>query len=130
MAYNYYPSTYQVPAYYPQQMTNQYAYQQQPQQNNGIIWVSGEAGAKAYLVAPNTSVILWDTESQTIYVKSADATGLPSMKTLDYTMRESISPEAKISPVSDYATKDDISIIKAEISEIRANIESMKGAQK
>lgn len=130
MAYNYFPQTYQMPVYYPQQMSNQYAYQTQAQQGNGINWVTGEAGAKAYLVAPNTSVILWDTESQTIYVKSADATGLPSMKTLDYTMRESIVPEAKISPVSDYATKDDISIIRNEIDEIKANIESMKGAKK
>lgn len=130
MAYNYFPQTYQMPAYYPQQVNNQYAYQTQAQQGNGIIWVSGEAGAKAYLVAPNTSVTLWDTESQTIYVKSADASGMPSMKTLDYTMRESIVPEAKISPVSDYATKDDISIIRNELNEIKANIESMKGAKK
>lgn len=130
MAYNYFPQTYQVPAYYPQQVTSQYPYQQQSQNNNGIIWVQGESGAKSYLVAPNTSVTLWDTESQTIYVKSADATGMPSMKTLDYTMRESILPEAKISPVSNYATKDDISIIRNEINEIKANIESMKGAKK
>lgn len=130
MAYNYFPTTYQVPAYYPQQTTGQYPYQTQAQNNNGIIWVQGEAGAKSYLVAPNTSVTLWDTESQTIYVKSADATGMPSMKTLDYTMRESIAPEAKIQPVSDYVTKEDISIIKAELSEIKANIEEMKGAKK
>lgn len=130
MAYNYFPQTYQMPVYYPQQVSNQFPYQTQAQNNNGIIWVSGEAGAKAYLVAPNTSVTLWDTESQTIYVKSADASGMPSMKTLDYTMRESIVPEAKISPVSDYATKDDISTIRNEIDEIKANIESMKGAKK
>lgn len=130
MAYNYYPNTYQVPAYYPQQVTNQFPYQQQAQSNNGVIWVQGEAGAKSYLVAPNTSVTLWDTESQTIYVKSADATGMPSIKTLDYTMRESVSPEAKIQPMNDFATKDDLSTIKAEIDDLRANIESMKGAKK
>lgn len=130
MAYNYFPTTYQVPAYYPQQVTNQFPNQTQAQSNNGIIWVSGEAGAKAYLVAPNTSVTLWDTESQTIYIKSADSTGMPSIKTLDYTMRESAVPEAKIPPVSDYVTKDDISVIKAEIESIKANIESMKGAKK
>ena len=130
MAYNYYPQSYQMPAYYSQQMNNSYPTQSQPQQQNGIIWVQGEAGAKSYLVAPNTSVTLWDTESQTIYVKSADATGMPSMKTLDYTIRESIAPEAKISSVSDYATKEDISSIRAELAEIKANIESAKGAKK
>ena len=35
---------------------------QQPQQNNnGILWVSGEVGAKSYLVAPGTSVLLMDS---------------------------------------------------------------------
>lgn len=57
--YNGFPVTYQP--MYPQA---QYSYQPQPQpqqaQNNSIIWVSGEAGAKAYLVAPNTTVQLWD----------------------------------------------------------------------
>lgn len=65
--------------YYPQQ------YQQAP--TNDIKWVQGEAGAKSYLVAPNTTVQLWDSESQTIYLKSADASGMPSMKILDYTVR-------------------------------------------
>lgn len=88
MAYNNgFPLSYQ-PMYY------QSPYQQnQPQpQNNGIIWVQGEAGAKSYLIAPNTTVQLWDSESQTIFLKSADASGMPSMKVLDYTIREVNQP--------------------------------------
>lgn len=50
----------------------------QPQQNdNGIIWVQGEAAAKAYLVAPGKSVLLMDSESNKFYIKSADASGMP-----------------------------------------------------
>jgi hypothetical protein len=56
-------------------------------QNTGIVWVQGEAGAKSYLVAPNTTVQLWDSENPVIYLKSADASGMPSMKILDYTVR-------------------------------------------
>ena len=42
---------------------------QQPQQNNnGILWVSGEVGAKSYLVAPGTSVLLMDSESEKFYM--------------------------------------------------------------
>ena len=43
----------------------------QPQQTDpsGIIWVQGEAGAKAYLVAPGNTVQLWDSEDQVIYLK-------------------------------------------------------------
>lgn len=44
------------------QMQAQYQQPQQSQQvNQGILWVQGEAGAKSYLVAPNTSVLLMDT---------------------------------------------------------------------
>ncbi len=85
---NYFPAGYQY--YTPQfqqpvQSTNGLS---GPTGHNGIIWVQGEAGAKSYLVAPNTTVQLWDSESQTIYLKSADASGMPSIKTLDYTIRE------------------------------------------
>ena len=79
MAYNNgFPVNYQQ--YYPQ-------YQQQTN-NNPMIWVQGETGAKSYLLAPNTTIPLWDSESQTIYLKSSDASGMPSMKILDYTIRE------------------------------------------
>ena len=121
-----FPVTY--PYYQPQ-------YQAQPaqqQQNNSIIWVSGEGGAKAYLVAPNTTVQLWDSEAQTIYLKSADASGMPSMKVLDYTIRQSAvnapvaaSPVATVNP-SDYATRAEFDALQDEINALKAQIK--KGA--
>ena len=51
--------------------------QQQPQNNSGIPWVQGEAGAKAHLVAPGQSVMLMDSETMRFYIKSADASGVP-----------------------------------------------------
>ena len=56
--------------------------------NNSIIWVQGEAEAKNYLVAPNTTIPLWDTEEHKIYLKSADSAGMPTIKILEYTIRE------------------------------------------
>ena len=52
---------------------------QQPmqQQSSQIIWVSGEAGAKSYLVAPGNTVMLLDAENSVFYLKSADASGMP-----------------------------------------------------
>lgn len=113
---NYFPIGYQY--LYPQQFqsvpTSQPSVQQPSQPNNGlggIIWVQGEAGAKSYLVAPNTTVQLWDSESQTIYLKSADASGMPSIKTLDYTIREMPNTQAPIQTqphidLSQYVTWD------------------------
>jgi len=47
------------------------------QSNNGLIWVQGEAGAKSYLLAPNTTVMLMDSEESKFYLKSSDASGMP-----------------------------------------------------
>lgn len=113
MAFNNgFPATYQ-PAYYPPYLqTNQ----MQAGQTNGVIWVQGEAGAKSYLVAPNCTVQLWDSESPVIYLKSADASGMPSIKTLDYTVRETASPKKDL-----YATKADMETLANELrNEIKA----------
>lgn len=59
------------------QMQAQYQQPQQMQQvNQGILWVQGEAGAKSYLVAPNTSVLLMDSENSNFYIKTTDAAGM------------------------------------------------------
>lgn len=89
------------------------------QQNNSITWVSGEAGAKAYLVGPNQTVQLWDSESQTIYLKSADASGMPTMKILDYTIREQNSqPTSALMQSSDYVTHDELSAFEERITKM------------
>ena len=123
---NGYPATYQNPYLF------QPTYQQP--QNTGLIWVQGESGAKSYLVAPNNTVQLWDSESQTIYIKSADASGMPSMKVLDYTIRENASnvhPAASVTSAdksSTYATKDEIDGIMAQIKTLRADVDKIKEA--
>ena len=127
MAYNYFPQTYQQPIYYPTQ-TNAFSTQpsvgaNQPNTQSALNWVQGEAGAKSYLVAPNSTVVLWDTESQTVYIKSADPTGMPSIKTLDYTIRGAV---AEAQPAVDYATKDDVSALKEELETLKKSIKEEK----
>lgn len=65
------------------------ALQTQQQPISGPYYVSGEAGARGYLVAPNSSVMLIDadTDANTFWIKSADAAGMPSIRTFDYTER-------------------------------------------
>lgn len=115
MAYNF-PVGYQP--YYPQQ------YQQQ-NQASPLIWVQGEAGAKSYLLAPGNTVALWDSETQTIYLKSADASGMPSMKILDYKIREAAQQAQPkvISQEKNYVTKTELTEfeqkINARIAELR-----------
>lgn len=91
--------------------------QTQQADSSGIIWVQGEAGAKAYLVAPGNTVQLWDSESQTIYLKSADMSGMPSMRILDYTERNTAQPPKPKEPQIDltqFITRDELENILAE----------------
>jgi hypothetical protein len=66
---------------FPQQQPTQ---QQNTTQNNGMIWVQGEAGAKSYLIAPSSAVTLWDSEDKIFYIKSANASGMPSLQKFSY----------------------------------------------
>lgn len=128
MAYfNGFPATYQ-PVYpqYQQPIT------QNQNQQNGVIWVQGEAGAKSYLVAPNNTVQLWDSEEQVIYLKSADASGMPSMKVLDYTIRETAqNGPSKRFNVSDkemltFATKDELKAVSDQITALQNRLHEME----
>ena len=111
---------------------NQYKapYQMQPmaqpmmQKNPGdMIWVQGEAGAKAYLIAPNNTVVLWDTESPTIYIKTADASGVPSMRILDFKERNVPNPTPNSADVQ-FGTIEQFNELQSKFEELMAKCES------
>ena len=103
-----------------QQMYPQYNYipqqpiiQTQPVTNdNGIIWVQGEAGAKSWAVAPGKSVMLMDSENSVFYIKTTDNSGVPlPLRIFDYTERtqqNTVSAEAVQTTNSQYVTKDEL----------------------
>lgn len=132
MAYNNgFPASYQ-PMYYQPQYQPQYQ-----QQNTGVIWVQGEAAARSYLMAPNTTLPLWDSESNTIFLKTTDAAGMPSMKILDYTIRNQTPVNAPVaaSPVqvenaSTYATKADLEALAGQLGTLRAELDSITARRK
>ena len=117
MAYNnYFPAGYMPQYYAPTQFQNSPTQMSGTSQTqSGIIWVQGEAGAKSYLVAPNTTVQLWDSEAQVIYLKSADASGMPSMKIIDYTIRDAAQPTVQSNNAVSYVTKNEFDIFKQEV---------------
>lgn len=116
----YYPQSYQAAP-----VANQQANQQQA--NSSIIWVQGEAGAKSYLVAPNQTVQLWDSENQVIYLKSADGSGMPSIKTLDYTIRDAqASAEAQKAADGKYISKDELKSLQDDLESLRHDVEKIK----
>lgn len=61
------------------------------QNNSGIVWVQGEAGAKSYLVGAGNSVMLMDSEQSVFYIKSTDQSGMPlPLRIFDYTERTGV----------------------------------------
>ena len=67
---------------YLMQRTNPYY---QPQQNNGITWVQGIEGAKAWQLSPNSNAILLDSENDgRFYIKMSDSVGMCTLRTFKY----------------------------------------------
>ncbi len=94
--YNQPPYGYVTPSDYLNQVRTQQQSQQQaqPQQSNAMIWVQGEAGAKSYLVAPNTTLMLLDSENPVFYIKRTDASGMPfPLRIFDYKERIGNPPQ-------------------------------------
>ena len=55
---------------------------------------------------------LWDSEEKVIYLKSADASGMPSMKVLDYKIRG----EEEAKTATEYATKADLDALAEKVT--------------
>ena len=90
---------------------------QQPQQNNsGILWVSGEVGAKSYLVAPGTSVLLMDSESEKFYIKSTDVSGMPQpLRTFEYhEVGTQMPPKQPVQNMDKYVTRQEYDDLKGK----------------
>lgn len=95
-------------------------YQQQPytynqyQQTNylPLTFISGIEGAKAFIVAPNQTVYLKDSDSNILYEKKADAQGRYSLTAFEL---KPINDVTK--PEGTYATTSDLEAVKTMLIE-------------
>ncbi len=106
--------------YYPYYQTNPYGMQQSPV--NSIVWVSGELGARNYPIAPNTSILLMDSESSRFYIKSADILGVQTLRSYEYnevTVGKPTETEtvAESTPQNDYVSREEFNELKKTIDE-------------
>ena len=93
------------------------------QQSSQIIWVSGEAGAKSYLVAPGNTVMLLDAENSVFYLKSADASGMPlPLRIFDYKERTTTAQQAFGGSVTAESVNLDNFVTRKEFDELKASI--------
>lgn len=109
-------------------LANMQAQYQQPQQQNvnqGILWVQGEAGAKSYLVAPGATVLLMDSDDCVFYLKSADTSGIPLLRTFKYMEVTSGTPQnAQKQPETNL---DDKYVTRQEYNDLRGKYEELYG---
>ena len=98
----------------------------QTQQTNDMIWVLNENEATSYPVAPNNSVVLWDKSNPTIYIKSVNANGMPSMRILDFTERNiNTSNSQENAPKTHECTCADKSATKEQINDLKGKIDDL-----
>lgn len=130
MAYNQYYNGYQAPYYQPpmqdqlSQLRQQNQYQQPaPQQASPIIWVQGEAAARAYMVAAGNSVLLMDSDANVFYLKSTDASGMPQpMRIFDYKERTEKKPEQKDVEGNDFVTRTEFNALASRLNELAEKV--------
>lgn len=134
--YNGLPVNYQTPVPYQQQypQAQQSAHNAQIATNHissGIIWVQGEAGAKAYPVAPGNSVLLMDSESECFYIKSTDSSGVP-LPLRTFTYAEIVQTQKQNQEVSTerYVTQEELDQLKQEFKQALAELQSHRTTRK
>ena len=130
MAYTPYYSGYQ-PMYYQPPMADQLAQLRQQQttvpSSSPIIWVQGEAAARAYMVAAGNSVLLMDSDASVFYLKSTDASGMPQpMRIFDYTERTAKKEEIPVTVAEDYVTRKEFDALSERMNILAENIKEVQ----
>ena len=97
----------------------------QQQVNQGLLWVSGEVGAKSYLVAPNSTVLLMDSDAQRFYLKSADNAGMPSLRIFEYSEVTNLPQNAPQVPNLDENVLNDKFVTREEYEGLKRQYESI-----
>ena len=105
-------------------------YQQMPQQTNDLIFVLGQNEAESYPVAPNNTVTLWDKNNATIYIKSANAQGVPSIRILDFVERVSNGSKTPAEHAckcgDNFVTKEQFKALEGKFDEIKGIVDGIK----
>ena len=91
-----------------------------PQNHNGINWVQGIEGAKAFQMVPSSNAVLLDSDNDGIfYIKVADNVGMCSLRTFKF---EEITnaPSGNVD-LTGYVKKDELAALVKSIMEDNRN---------
>ena len=123
----------QIPLYqnpYQMSQSNMYMPKQLVPQNNGINWVQGIEGAKAYQIPQNSNIILMDSEKNRMYIKTSDNIGMCNLRIFDFTEVTETSPGhnsvATQPDLSQYVTRDELNNILEQLNGGKDNEQSVQ----
>lgn len=101
----------------------------QGQPTNDFLWVLNENEATSYPVAPNNTVTLWDKNLPTIYIKSVNAQGVPSMRVLDFVERTATNPTlpavTAFNSTNNFVTLDSFNALKGDVEALRGKLDEL-----
>lgn len=101
---------------YNQPASQNWAYQQPMQQPvSGLVSVTGIEGAKAYQLPPNSSMPLFDKDSDTLYVKTTDGAGFPTIRAFRFEPMEQ-----EQAPQADYVPRTEFDALVAKVEALSA----------
>lgn len=96
-------------------------------QNGGIVWVNGLEGAKGYIVQPNSSVILMDSERNYFYWKTANESGIPNMRIFEF-QEHQIQTEKKQDENNNIDEKLKQYVPRTEFEDLKQILESISNS--
>ena len=100
------------------------------QPTNDFLWVLNENEATSYPVAPNNTVILWDKNLPTVYIKSVNAQGVPSMRVLDFTERTTTAAKQPVSApfgsANNFVTLDSFNALEAKFAALEDKVDELR----
>ena len=99
-----------------------------PQQPiNNLLRVTGPESAKAYPLPSNSNVVLFDADNPIFYLKSTDDSGFASLRTFTFEEQKMIESQPIVEQIdtSNFATKEDLTSLKNNISELRDLLEGL-----
>lgn len=82
----------------------------QPQQSQQLQRVNGLNSAKAYPTTPNSTIALFDSNEDIMYIKTTDASNFPTIRSFRFTEIQSSTPETK-----QFVTVEEFNQFKEEI---------------
>lgn len=104
-----------------------------PQNSSDMIWVLNETEAISYPVALNNSVTLWDKNNDTVYIKSVNMQGVPSIRILDYKER-TVDNSTKMNQCSfdgsKFVSADDFKALQSKFDGLQSELNELKAKSK